>query len=233
MGKKMTTEAASGFRGVGTAPYDKRSIDKAGGKSDEEQDTPDSTPEIERKRFANEYAPPVSPSDENLSANWTHTDDESDENAPFTNHLNNSFSESVFSDQYTHLSDEGMGLDSAASRSSKNSTIRGSRRIHLSKRHKHWRIKEGLERECLNDEDLGKTIEDALHNLDSHLGDADVVAYIETDNEKPSDPRPLIRVTMPVEDANDWHNKKTTVRELVQEVRHGDATVYTTVDRKH
>lgn len=226
----MTTEAASGFTGAKAVQYDERGAEWLD--DNEEVNKTRSTPEVEEMTSDSRYALPVKSNDENLRVDWSHNSNESGEISPFSNNLNDTFIDSVFSDQYTPLFRDVADGSLEAHNSCKSAAIQGCDQIHLSKNHEHWEIKKDLRQMCLSDESIRKTIEASLRKLDSYLGNADLVARIETDNHEPSDPRPLIHVTMPVKSAKDWHSKKTTIRDLVQEVEHGDAIVYTTVDRK-
>jgi hypothetical protein len=229
----MTTETANGYVGPRRADYGQKPREQEPEDSDQRPTTPTSTPETEWKSVPQEYPPSAKSSTEFTDEEWAHTDDESDKEAPFPNRLDTSFSDTIESGNRVQLFEELTKLEYDTYDLYGGISIGGRVGIHLSKDHRHWRITKELQQMCLRDRDLDKTIQDAFQELDSILDDADVVARIERDNEEPTDPRPLLHVTTPVESANDWHDKKLMVRDIVGEVERGDTLIYTTVDRRN
>lgn len=228
----MTTKATSGYIEKRAIEYNQKITEGKKQDSDQKPSTPISTPETGWESTSEEHEPFKKPDSETLNANWEHTDNESDEEAPFPNQLDDSFVEALRAEKSTSLLREDASLSHNMRSLCKSASIGGRIGTHLSREHQHWRIGEDLQQMCLHDKNLDRTIRDALQKLDSTLGDADVVVRIEIDNEEPFDPRPLIHITMPVENANDWHDKKIAVQDIVDEVKSGDRMVYTTVDRR-
>lgn len=102
----------------------------------------------------------------------------------------------------------------------------------LSDNHQHWTVDRELQRWFARDPDLEQTVRSVFRGLDTVLGDADVVAYVERDIDGPPDPRPSLQVTLPVDSVEGWNEKQSLVREIVNEAEQGDAILYDRVDRR-